>query len=184
MVDNGADLSLDVVLYPVLEAVDYNQLEILKYLLEKGASVFHIEGLLNIAKRNGNDEIYDILSLYNKTNESILDELKGPTIEEVWDGLKDIHGKRLINQSIEMDFLSGVMKGFEENDEKIKQWELNQFLTKAVEKNDSNEVIEYLLKKGANPLNKSEYDTPLDTATFYENDDMVQLLKRYINKND
>ena len=126
-----------------------------------------------------------MIKKYNQyIKESLLSKLEGPNEEEVWEKLKDQNPIKSIRECIEMGYFEGVKRLFDianEKNIKINQYRLDEFLNDAVEKN-SYEIVEFLLEKGANPLNKSFFDSPLDVARFYENDKMFNLLNKYTNK--
>ena len=115
-------------------------IEIVKYLLSKGADPsVNNNRPLRIAKENGKDEIYNLMLGYINNNESLLNKIEGPTLDQ-----------------IKHDLYMNVEKGMLSIEYFLKQCEIhnierpsNDFIGKIIEnefnKNKTN-FIEYILK--------------------------------------
>jgi len=170
----GADIH-NINEYPLRYACDQNQYEIAKYLLENGANVHakteyclryvimseNIEiarlliehgaivqyQMIKKVKEEGNKELLDLLlKNYKKTNESVLDNLKGPSDEEL---LKKYDGWKLINifyDASRLGWLNGIKYAIEK-DNGLKKY-IDVILRKASDKGYL-EIVKYCLDNGA-----------------------------------
>lgn len=120
LINKGAEINHDnsTPIYYAAENGDYNMVEfILKYYLENGYDIRDIElvDVITTADNNGLEDIIELVEEYekklrnNNLNESLLDNIKGPSKEEVLNNIinSDDPFGSLMN-AISLDFQEGI----------------------------------------------------------------------------
>lgn len=148
-----------------------------------------------------------MIKKYNLFKESLLDKLKGPTEENIWNLIKNYDPDSMLVKSCEIGYLQGVKKSLEMGADINYDNSLSLYL--AVENNHIN-IVKYLIKNGINLegdnndiikntllshnseilkilLNNVKHDIEVDKmiqlADGLKDSEMVEILKEYKNKN-
>lgn len=148
-----------------------------------------------------------MIKKYNLFKESLLDKLKGPTEEDIWNLIKNYDPDSMLVKSCEIGYLQGVKKSLEMGADINYDNSLSLYL--AVENNHIN-IVKYLIENGVNLegdnndiiknallshnseilkilLNNVKHDIEVDKmiqlADGLKDSEMVEILKEYKNKN-
>ena len=211
MLDRGADVNFGNG-YCLRTSARKGNIEILKLLVEKGSDIrYNYNQVLRIACSKNNINMVTFLSkLYSYSElekfitmydyeitdrikkilkrpnynrqpklvyESLRDKLVGPTEDEVLDNFKDLTPDKLLVKSCKINFLKGVEVSLErgadihiDGDYPLVYCCIFNYI----------DIAKFLLEKGANVHVRD--DDPLKRATHNKNWEIVELLKKYMNK--
>jgi len=208
LLEHGADINY-LNGTTLMDSILLNKYDMLIYLLKKGANTKIINQLPELFLRKDiNDDIKKIIKKIINTNESIKSLLVGPTQEEVWESIKELPPRKMIIRSASINFLDGVKTALEKGvSQSIKNMSFNFACN-----NENFEIADYLLEHGADidylngltlrdAIDYNKYDMlvyllehganvhisnnkPLLIARIRGNDDIIKLVKKYMNKND
>jgi ankyrin repeat protein len=155
-----------------------DNIEIAKYLLDKGADVTARNNYpLRIAKENGKMEIYNLMLTYIKKNEGINDYLKGPSNSEVLDYFFNKKDEdKLLTNAIKFSSIEYIAKAIEMGAS------YNDMLSKIIFDYDDVELLEKVLE--IYDINEMDSEDVIEIFDRYPNIEFKRvIITKITNKN-